>query len=193
MVLPGPPPPPAFGPPYEGTLPAYCRASGVIDERIGRNGRPYAIGYLIALPVQWNGRFLFQGGGGFNGTARPPVGPDAVGLELALSRGFAVVSTDSGHTGAVFDGTFFEDQEATVNFLYRAIDKVTVVAKKIIAIHYGRAPEHSLFHRLLDGRPRGNADVAALSALLRRHCRRRARHAYELLRDRGPLGGRRPQ
>jgi hypothetical protein len=24
-------------------------------------------------------------------------------------------------------------------------DKVTVVAKKIIAIHYGRAPEHSYF------------------------------------------------
>ena len=30
MVLPGPPIPPPFGPPYEGTLPAYCRASGVI-------------------------------------------------------------------------------------------------------------------------------------------------------------------
>jgi Tannase and feruloyl esterase len=145
IVPSGPPPAPPFGPPYEGTLPAYCRASGVIDERIGRNGRPYAIGYSIALPTQWNGRFLFQGGGGFNGTVGPPIGSGAVGRELALARGFAVVSTDSGHTGAVFDGTFFEDQEATVNFLYRAIDKVTVVAKKIIAIHYGRAPEHSYF------------------------------------------------
>ena len=63
---------PPFGPPYEGTLPAYCRASGVIDERIGRNGRLYAIRYSIALPGQWNGRFLFQGGAGFNGTVVRP-------------------------------------------------------------------------------------------------------------------------
>ena len=50
IVPPGPPPAPAFGPPYEGTLPAYCRASRGDEQRIGRNGRPYAIGYLIALP-----------------------------------------------------------------------------------------------------------------------------------------------
>jgi len=124
----------------------------VIDERSGRNGRLYAIRYSIALPGQWNGRFLFQGGAGFNGTVRPPVGWEAVGRELALSRGFAVVSTDSGHTGAVFDGTFFEDQDATVNFLYR-VDKVTVVAKQIIAIHYGRAPERSYFVGIVVGAP----------------------------------------
>jgi len=145
IVPAGPPPAAPYGPPLEGALPEYCRVSGVIDERIGQNGRPYAIGFAMALPEKWNGRFLFQGGGGFNGSVLPPIGWQAVGNEFALARGFAIVSTDTGHTGAVFDGTFFEDQEATINYLYRAIDKVTVLAKQIIAIHYGEGPKHSYY------------------------------------------------
>jgi len=145
LVPPGPIPMPPYGPPMTGKLPAYCRADGVIDKRMGRNGRPYAIGFEIALPVKWNGRFLFQGGGGFNGAVYPSIGWQAAGTEVALARGYAIVNTDSGHKGAVFDGTFWEDQDATVNFLYRAIDKVTQVSKKIIAAHYGRAPAHSYY------------------------------------------------
>jgi feruloyl esterase len=141
----GPTPAPPYGAPLAGTVPAHCRASGVIDERIGRNGRAYAIGFAIALPEKWNGRFLFQGGGGFNGSITPPIGWQATGREVALARGFAVVSTDSGHKGAVFEGTFWEDQDAAVNFLYRGIDKVTQVAKTIVAAHYGRAPAHSYY------------------------------------------------
>ncbi len=141
----GPPPAPPYGPPYEGTLPVYCLATGVIDQRVGQGGKPYAIEFAVSLPEKWNGRFLFQGGGGFNGTLYPPVGGQAVGHELALARGFAVVSTDGGHKGAVFDGAFFEDQEAMLNFLYRANDKVTRAAKAIIETYYGRRPDHSYF------------------------------------------------
>jgi len=145
IVPAGPPPAPPYGPPFPGTLPTYCQLTGVMDSRVGRNGRPYAIEFALALPEQWNGRFLFQGGGGFNGSVAPPLGWQAIGTVLALSRGFAVVSTDSGHKGAVFDGTFFEDQEATLDFLYRAIDKVTRVSKEITTIRYGHAPEHSYY------------------------------------------------
>jgi feruloyl esterase len=145
LVPTGPVPAPPYGPPLTGMIPEYCRVSGVIDKRVGRNGRPYAIGFELALPVKWNGRFLFQGGGGFNGTVYPSIGWQAAGQQVALARGFAVVNTDSGHKGAVFDGAFWEDQEATLNFLYRAIDKVTQLSKKIIAAHYGRAPQRSYY------------------------------------------------
>src|SRR5437868_311382 len=37
-------------------------------------GKTYGIGFAIALPDNWNNRFLFQGGGGLNGSVRPPVG-----------------------------------------------------------------------------------------------------------------------
>ncbi len=145
VVPPGPAPaiPPA--PPLPAALPQYCRVDGVIDERIGRNGKPYAIGFALALPDEWNGRFLFQGGGGLNGTVTAPIGYQAVALHPALARGYAVISTDSGHKGAVFDGSFFEDQEAALNFLFQAIGKVAPVGKQIVAARYGRTAAHSYF------------------------------------------------
>ena len=99
-------------------LPPNCRADGVIDQRVGVDGKSYAIGFAVALPDRWNGRFLYQGGGGLNGSIRPPLGSQAAGEVPALARGFAVVSTDSGHQGAVFDPSFLKDQEAALNFAH---------------------------------------------------------------------------
>ena len=141
----GPPPPNPMGPPPEGTLPAYCRVDGVIDERVGKSGKPYAIGFAVAMPEKWNGRFLFQGGGGLNGAVNLPLGAQATGDTPALARGYAIVSTDSGHKGVVFDSSFFEDQEATLNFLYQAIGKVAPVGKAIVAAHYGKPADRSYF------------------------------------------------
>jgi Tannase and feruloyl esterase len=127
-------------------LPAYCRADGVIDKRIGRDGKPYAIRFAIALPENWNGRFMFQGGGGLNGTVQPPLGARTSNNTPALASGFAIVSTDSGHQStAAFDASFFQDQQATLNFLYQAIGKVSAVAKAIVAQHYGSAPKYSYY------------------------------------------------
>lgn len=142
---PGPFPPSALGAVLPGTLPAYCRVDGVIDSRTGSDGKPYAIGFAVALPEKWNGRFLFQGGGGLNGNVGAPVGEAAAGANPALMRGYAVVSTDSGHKGAVFDSSFFAEQEATVNFLYQAIGKVAPLGKAIVTARYGRPADHSYF------------------------------------------------
>jgi len=125
--------------------PDHCRVDGVLDERTGRDGKKYVIGFAVALPKDWNGRFLFQGGGGLNGSVQPPLGAAYAGDRSALARGFAVASTDSGHQGAGFDGSFFADQQAALNFLYQAVGEVTVVAKAIVAKHYGKPQEHSYF------------------------------------------------
>ena len=119
---PGAPP----GPPV--TLPAHCRVEGTIDKRVGRGGKPYAIGFAVSLPAEWNGRFLFQGGGGLNGTLAPPVGGQFAGDSSALARGFAVASTDSGHRGTGFDASFLDDQQSALNFLYQANAKVIQTA-----------------------------------------------------------------
>ncbi|HEU4778768.1 MAG TPA: DUF6351 family protein [Steroidobacteraceae bacterium] len=123
----------------------YCRVDGVIDARTGRDGKPYGIGFAVALPTNWNGRFLFQGGGGLNGSVQPPLGAQYAGDRSAIARGFAVASTDSGHQGAVFDASFLQDQLAALNFLYQGVGTVTTVAKQIIARHYGKPPEHAYF------------------------------------------------
>jgi Tannase and feruloyl esterase len=146
MIPAGPVPPVMYQAPYAGTLSSYCRVDGVIDERVGEAGKPYGIGFAIAMPEKWNGRFMMQGGGGLNGSVATPLGTNAAGDMTALQRGFAVVTTDTGHQGTHgFDSGFFADQEATLNFLYQAIGKVAISSKKIVAQYYGKTIEHSYY------------------------------------------------
>ena len=126
-------------------LPAYCRIDGTIRPRTGVDGKAYGIGFALALPAGWNRGFLFQGGGGLNGSVAQPLGSQAAGDTPALARGFAVVTTDSGHKGAVFDGSFMKDQQASLDFAYAAVGRVTEVAKQIVAQYYGEPARHSYF------------------------------------------------
>src|SRR5579864_8602444 len=128
-----------------GNLPSHCQADGMINERTGADGRTYGIGFSIALPDNWNNRFLFQGGGGYNGSVRPPVGAAAAGGNPGLARGFAVVSTDTGHKGAVFDRTYDVDQQASLDFAQVAVDRVAQIAKQIIAHYYAQPARYSYF------------------------------------------------
>lgn len=126
-------------------LPPHCHVVGSFEHRTGSDGRDYAIRFAINLPDDWNGRLLFQGGGGLNGTLQEPVGAQSAGPASALAQGFAVVSTDSGHVGAVFDASFMADQQAMLNFQYQANAKVTDVARPIIDGYYGASVAHSYF------------------------------------------------
>jgi hypothetical protein len=127
------------------TIPSHCQADGMINERKGADGRTYGIGFALALPDNWNNRFLFQGGGGYNGSVRPPVGAAAAGNNPGLARGFAVVSTDTGHKGATFDRTYDVDQQASLDFAEVAVDRVAELAKQIITHYYGQSAGHSYF------------------------------------------------
>ena len=126
-------------------MPGYCRVEGVLDEHTGPDGKRYGLTFAVALPRAWNGRFLFQGGGGLNGTLYPPFGTVAAGDRPALARGFAVVSTDGGHRGAVFDDSFTRDQEASLDFAFKSVPTVASVAKEVVAAYYARLPAHSYF------------------------------------------------
>ncbi len=141
---------PPAGPAYAMNLvdvpiPSYCLAKGEIAKHTGPGEKSYSIGFALALPDKWNGRFLFQGGGGMDGVVRAPLGTQAAGDEPALARGFAVVSMDSGHEGSMFDLSFNRDQEASLDFAYIALGKVTTVAKEIIAKYYGEPAKYSYF------------------------------------------------
>jgi Tannase and feruloyl esterase len=139
--------PPSRGAPPSGVkLPAYCRIDSMIDKRTGAAGTTYGIGFAIALPQNWNGRFLLQGGGGLNGSVQPPIGASGAGIEPGLARGFAVASTDTGHEGrGGFDASFQQDQQASLDFAYVAIGRVAEIAKRIVAQHYGKPIDHSYF------------------------------------------------
>ena len=128
-------------------LPAHCRVDGIVDKRMGQDGKTYGIRFAVALPDNWIGDFLQQGGGGLNGTVGEPIGNQAVGDKPALARGFAVASSDTGHqsSGGAFDGAFMQDQQAAMDFDFVAIGRLTVIAKQIIATYYGRPATHSYY------------------------------------------------
>ena len=129
----------------ETTLLPHCHVAGSFERRTGVDGKEYLIGFAINMPAEWNGRFMFQGGGGLNGSIREPVGSQAVGERTALDRGFVVVATDSGHQGSGFDGSFMADQQALLNFQFQANAKTAEVALPIVERYYGKAPHHKYF------------------------------------------------
>src|ERR1700689_309688 len=91
-------------PPWMGPIPAmpeHCEVIGVMRERTGTDGQHYAVKYHLRLPTDWNGRFLFQGGGGTNGMLGAANGSLQPGMPTALETGYAVVSTDTGHDNMV--------------------------------------------------------------------------------------------
>ena len=139
-----PPQEPPWVPPLAVPLPAYCRLDATLDRRAGADGKSYGIGFALALPSDWNGRFLFQGGGGLNGSVAPPLGRTGK-ADAALARGFAVVTTDTGHRGQGFDASFMADQQASLDFAYQAVGRVAVLAKQIIGRYYDRPAAHSYF------------------------------------------------
>ncbi|WP_448663856.1 DUF6351 family protein [Sphingomonas sp. CJ20] len=133
----------AAGPAPGAAIPAHCKVEGMIGARTGAGGKPYGIGFALALPDSWNGRFLLQGGGGLNGSVAPPLGEVAAGKVPALARGFAVISHDSGHKGQVFDAAFMADQRAALDFAEASVRTVALAGKAITTGYYGKPIGHS--------------------------------------------------
>jgi hypothetical protein len=146
MVAAGPAPG-GRGGPAGPALPARCRVDGIIDRRTGTDGKTYGIRFAVALPENWTGQYLQQGGGGLNGIVAEPIGAQAAGEKPAVARGFAVATSDTGHQsgGGAFDGSFMQDQQAALDFEFVAIGRLTVVAKQIIEKYYGRPPSRSYY------------------------------------------------
>ncbi|MDP4074077.1 tannase/feruloyl esterase family alpha/beta hydrolase [Acidovorax sp. A1169] len=126
-------------------LPGHCVVTGSINPRVGVDGKNYAIGFQLSLPDNWNGRFLFVGGGGNDGVLRDTSLSTSIsiGTPSPLGQGFAVVSTDGGHIGTT--ASFGADPQARIDHAYNSYDKTAVSAKSLIASHYGRKPDRSYF------------------------------------------------
>ena len=75
-------------PVQDAKFPPFCMVHGVIDQRKGVGGVTYGIGFELRLPANYEGRFLFQGGGGMDGVIRPAVGnASGANANPGLARG----------------------------------------------------------------------------------------------------------
>ena len=132
--------------------PAHCKVTGALNERTGVDGKRYAIGFEMRLPVAWNKRFLHQVNGGNDGVVAPAWGGLQVMADDALSRGFAVISSDSGHSGSdpanaaaglVGGNLFGMDPQARRDYGYAANGVLYPVAQSLMLRHYGQAPQRN--------------------------------------------------
>jgi feruloyl esterase len=128
------------------SMPAHCVVTGEINPRTGVNGVRYGIGFELRLPLEWNRRFQFQGGGGVDGSIGQAYGTLRTGVVPALAQGSAVVTSDMGHTGtSTRDARFGLDPQARIDWGYASMDRVTIIAKDLIKKFYGANPTYSYY------------------------------------------------
>ena len=122
----------------------HCRLVGKMNERVSPvDGNPYYIGFEIRMPKAWNGRFYYQANGGTDGAIGTASGGLGGGpLYTALSKGFAVLSSDAGHQSQVTP-FFGLDPQARLDYGYNAVGQLTPMAKNLIKSVYGKAPDRS--------------------------------------------------
>ena len=127
-----------------GPVSEHCLLTGQMNQRVSQvDGKSYAIGFEMRLPINWNGRFFYQANGGIDGAVRPAIG-NMLGrgaLSTALEQGFAVISSDAGHQPPT--PFFGVDPQARIDFGYNAVATLTPMAKALIAEAYGKSPDRS--------------------------------------------------
>lgn len=135
-------------------LPAHCRVQGIAEARTGVRAIPYGTRFEVRLPVEWNGRFMFQGGGGTQG-GLPRATGSAGTASPALAKGFAVAAENGGHDnselapdpdGVIITGNmFYDDPQAVLDWSYRSVELTTRTAKHLIKSFYEKPARHSYF------------------------------------------------
>jgi feruloyl esterase len=89
-------------------LPASCRVSFTVA-----TGSNSSAGAEVWLPSGWTGRYLTVGNGGFAGGVNYP------DLVWGLRKGFAVMSTDTGHHSSESDGSWLSNAEEAIDWGHR--------------------------------------------------------------------------
>lgn len=125
----------------------HCLVTGRMNERVSAvDGQAYAIGFQMRLPRDWSGRFLYQGNGGTDGVITAADGGVSIGsgglLRNGLQQGFAIISSDAGHTNAQ-NPLFGRDPQARLDFGYQAVGTLTPMAKALVRAAYGKGPDRS--------------------------------------------------
>lgn len=135
-------------------LPAFCRVKAILTPVPGSH-----IGVELWMPAKWNGKLLGLGNHGFAGEYERGY------MAMGLGRGYAVVTTDTGHssrvaetqtsfdTGRAVAGGFnignaafaVGNRVAVEDFAWRAIHEMTAAAKLLVQRHYGVAARRAYF------------------------------------------------
>jgi feruloyl esterase len=127
--------------------PEFCKVLGHI---VPLDPKAPPIKFQVNMPLEWNGRSLQYGGGGFNGVlitglGLPPAYP--FGAPSPLARGFVTYGTDSGHETRPGEPPqlFALNDEAFENFAHRSYKRVRDTAVALMVRAYGNPPAKLYF------------------------------------------------
>jgi Tannase and feruloyl esterase len=120
-------------------VPSHC----LVDGSVVTPGN--TVDFRLGLPVQWNGKFYFQGVGGFAGSMGR--------LDDGLERGYASATTDTGHrSSSGTDGSWALNNRAKeIDYGHRGTHVTAVAAKSLTGAFFGKAPSYSYFSGCSNG------------------------------------------
>jgi len=159
----GPGAPPGVGGADYKAMPAFCRVQATLTPT-----RDSDIKVEVWLPASgWNGKFVAVGNGIWAGQLSYSAMADP------LKRGYAVATTDTGHSGSGLDAKWAVGHpEKLVDFGYRAVHEMVVAGKQAIAAFYDSKPAKSYWNSCSTGGRQGlmearryPADFDAISAM----------------------------
>jgi len=116
-------------------LPQQCVVEGYVAPNVG---------FRLRLPDKavWNGKFSHMAPGGYGGE----LDRMTEWCDDALTRGYACITQDTGHTGATFDATWaYNNLQAEFDYGIRAANVATLAGKAITESFYGTGPRFSYF------------------------------------------------
>jgi feruloyl esterase len=103
------------------------------------------VNFRVGFPAKWNGKFLFQGVGGFAGSLGS--------LREGLNRGYATGTTDTGHQGA--SGTdakwALNDRPKEIDYGHRGTHAAAVATKELTRAFFSAAPRYAYFNGCSNG------------------------------------------
>jgi hypothetical protein len=117
------------------------------------------INTVVWLPPteDWSGRFLGNGGGGWNAGVE-----DNATLPWAVSEGFAVVSTDGGHVLGAEPDKWALISPGNLNwallqdFASTSLDEAATLGKAVVKAFYGKPPSYSYWNGCSQGGRQGH-------------------------------------
>jgi feruloyl esterase len=138
-----------------GLDPQYCDVIGSVATD-GEGAGPGEATFRAKLPLNWNNKYLASGPGGVGGSLDPSM--NLVDLAASIRKGYAFVTTDSGHQSAPTDASWaliapgVPDKPALLDYYYRAQHQVAVATKELVKSFYGvRSIERAYFDGCSNG------------------------------------------
>ncbi|MDP4532885.1 tannase/feruloyl esterase family alpha/beta hydrolase [Marinobacter salarius] len=114
--------------PTKDDIPEHCLVYGEMEKDLD---------FEVRMPTDWNGRTVFAGGGGFDGSIADVTTYRSLSPDLA-QRGYATIATNHGHTSGDYDGQSWAlDEQMLKDYAYRSVPRVMSPASQVLTARYG--------------------------------------------------------